>query len=114
MGQLHASECCTRGAGHRFPWPASRTVPGRRQKPIACPTRTQLIHLFHDKSLLGERSLSSHCSMGQGAAAPSERELRRKLQNSRIEGRSWRQESGSSRERTGGRVENVLCRQQRV
>ena len=49
VDQLRALECCTCGAGHRFPWPASRTVQGRRQKPIACPTRTQLIHLFHDK-----------------------------------------------------------------
>jgi hypothetical protein len=30
-------------------WPASRTVQGSRQKPIACPTRTQLAHLFRDK-----------------------------------------------------------------
>src|SRR5260370_18598179 len=51
VGQLRVLECCTRGAGHRFPWPASGTVEGRRQKPIACPTCTQLTHLFHDKHL---------------------------------------------------------------
>src|SRR5260370_10979985 len=42
----------TRGAGHRFPWPASRTVQRRRRKSIACPTCTQFIHLFLDKHLV--------------------------------------------------------------
>jgi hypothetical protein len=51
VDQLRALECCTCGAGHRFPWPASRTVQGRRQKPIACSTPTQSTQLFHDKRL---------------------------------------------------------------
>src|SRR5258708_30345721 len=43
VSQLRASEC-TRGAGHRFPWPASRSVQGKRKKQIAFPTCTQLTH----------------------------------------------------------------------
>jgi hypothetical protein len=43
--QLRALKYANRGAGHRFPWPARLTVQGRRQKTIACPTRTQFATL---------------------------------------------------------------------
>jgi allantoinase len=55
----------------RFLWPASGTVQGRRQKPIARPTRTRLTQLLHDKRLMTIRSKRVVSSEGVRPAAIS-------------------------------------------